>query len=162
MLISLTALMLLFGRVPLPRALPPFSLDELAILRVFTLGLAAAAAGITIFLRRDFDAILALGASGLSVAVMMVLEPAPDVALVQVVVDILSVVILTLALTSLPREQRRRSWELTFKQSRGGLIRDTAIAAAAGFAMLILTLAALTSRPAPASSRRSTRPTPSC
>ena len=114
---------------------------------MFTLGLAAAAAGLTIFLRRDFDAILALGASGLSVAVMMVLEPAPDVALVQVVVDILSVVILTLALTSLPREQRRRSWELTFKQSRGGLIRDAAIAAAAGFAMLILTLAALTSRP---------------
>ena len=111
------------------------SLDELTILRVFTLVLATAAAGLSIFLRRDFDAILALGASGLSVAVIMVLEPAPDVALVQVVVDILSVVILTLALTSLPREQRRRSWELTFKQSRVGLVRDGLIAAAAGFAV---------------------------
>ena len=80
-------------------------------------------------------------------AVIMVLEPAPDVALVQVVVDILSVVILTLALTGLPREQRRRSWELTFKQSRRGLVRDGLIAAAAGFAVMILALVSLTTRP---------------
>jgi len=147
MLTSLVVLMLLFGRMPLPTAMPSFAVDELAVLRVFTLILAAAAAGISIFLRRDFDAILALGASGLSVAVMMVLEPAPDVALVQVVVDILSVVILTLALTSLPIEQRRRAWELTFKQRRRGLARDALLAAAAGFAVMIMTLTALTSRP---------------
>ncbi len=147
MLISLTALMLLFGRVPLPTAIPPFALDELAILRVFALALAAAAAAFSIFLRRDFNAILALGASGLSVAVIMVLEPAPDVALVQVVVDILSVVILVLALSSLPREQRRRAWELTFRQSRPGLIRDGLIAVVAGAAVTILALVALTSRP---------------
>jgi len=149
MLVSLVVLMLLFGRLPLPTALPPFMLDELAILRVFVLALATAAAGLSITLRRDFNAILALGASGLSVAVIMVLEPAPDVALVQVVVDILSVVILVLALTSLPREQRRRAWELTFKQSRWGLVRDVAIAAAAGSAVMLLTFFALTSRPRP-------------
>ena len=147
MLISLTGLMLLFGRLPLPPALPPFPLDELAILRVFVLGLATAAAGLSIILRRDFNAILALGASGLSVAVMMVLEPAPDVALVQVVVDTLSVVILVLALSSLPRTQRRSAWEYTFKQSRWGLVRDIAVAAAAGSAVMLLTFFALTSRP---------------
>ncbi len=147
MLAGLTILMLAFGRMPLPTEAPRFMLDEFAILRVFTLILAAAAASLTIFLRRDFNAILALGASGFSVAVMMVLEPAPDVALVQVVVDILSMVILVLALSSLPREQRRRSWELTFKQSRSGLARDVLIAAAAGFAVMILTLTALNSRP---------------
>jgi multisubunit Na+/H+ antiporter MnhB subunit len=147
MLISLVALMLLFGRMPLPAAIPPLVLDELAILRVFTLVLAAAAAALSITLRRDFNAILALGASGLSVAVIMVLEPAPDVALVQVVVDILSVVILVLALGSLPREQRRRAWELTFKQSRRGLARDVLIAAAGGFAVAVLAFTGLTSRP---------------
>ena len=147
MLIGLIALTLLFGHLPLPTSLPPFSLDELAILRVFTLLLATAAAGLSIFLRRDFNAILALGASGLSVAVMMVLEPAPDVALVQVVVDILSMVILTLALTSLPREQRRRAGEFTFLQSRPGLLRDGFLAGASGVAMAALTLASLTSRP---------------
>jgi len=147
MLVSLVALMLLFGRLPLPTAIPPFALDELTILRFFTLVLAASAAALSITLRRDFNAILALSASGLSVAVIMVLEPAPDVALVQVVVDILSTVILVLALNSLPRAQRRRAWELTFKQSRWGLIRDGAIAAAGGFAVMLLTLVALTARP---------------
>jgi len=147
MLLGLITLTFLFGRLPLPAALPPFSLDELAILRVFTLLLATAAAGLSVILRRDFNAILALGASGLSVAVMMVLEPAPDVALVQVVVDILSVVVLTLALTSLPREQRRRAAEFTFRQSRGGLLRDGFVAGASGLAMAALTLAGLASRP---------------
>ena len=147
MLISLTALMLLFGDIPLPTALPPLRLDELTILRVFTLALATSAAGLSITLRRDFNAILALGASGLGVAVIMVLEPAPDVALVQIVVDILSVVILTLALSGLPRGQRRRSEELTFKQSRGGLVRDGLLAATAGIGIMILTLVSLTTRP---------------
>jgi len=81
------------------------------------------------------------------VAVIMVLEPAPDVALVQVVVDILSVVILVLALSSLPRAQRRRAWELTFKQSRWGVVRDVLIAAAGGFAVALLAFVGLTSRP---------------
>ncbi len=147
MLAALVVLMLLFGRMPLPTSIPPFALDKLAILRFFTLVLAAAAAALSITLRRDFNAILALGASGLSVAVIMVLEPAPDVALVQVVVDILSVVILVLALSSLPREQRRRAWELTFKQSRGGLARDVLIAAAGGLAVAVLAFTGLTSRP---------------
>ncbi len=147
MLISLAALMLLFGHLPLPTSLPAISLDELTLLRVFTLILATAAAAFSVVLRRDFNAILALGASGLGVAVIMVMEPAPDVALVQVVVDILSVVILILALSILPREQRRRAWELTFKQSRIALGRDVVIAAAGGLAVAALSLAALTSRP---------------
>jgi NADH:ubiquinone oxidoreductase subunit 5 (subunit L)/multisubunit Na+/H+ antiporter MnhA subunit len=147
MLISLTALMLVFGHIPLPEAIPPLTWDELGILRVFSLSLAAAAAGLSIFLRRDFNAILALGASGLSVAVIMVLEPAPDVALVQVVVDILSVVILTLALTNLPRELHSRIWELTARQSRRGLVRDGLIATAAGLAIMLLTLVSLITRP---------------
>lgn len=151
MLVSLTVLMLLFGRINLTGfdRIDLSDLQNLSGLRVFVLALAAAAAGFSIVLRRDFDAILALGASGLSVAVMMVLEPAPDVALVQVVVDILSVVILVLALTSLPRAQRRRAWELTFKQSRWGLALDALIAVAGGFAVMILTFFALTSRPRP-------------
>ncbi|MBM4456839.1 MAG: DUF4040 domain-containing protein [Chloroflexi bacterium] len=149
MLVSLVVLMLLFGRIDLTglRNLSGLRLDELSILRVFTLALAAAAAALSITLRRDFNAILALGASGLSVAVIMVLEPAPDVALVQVVVDILSVVILVLALSSLPRAQRRRAWELTFKQSRWGVVRDVLIAAAGGFAVALLAFVGLTSRP---------------
>jgi multicomponent K+:H+ antiporter subunit A len=77
----------------------------------------------------------------------MVLEPAPDVALVQVVVDILSTVILVLAITRLPRIQRHRANALTFAQSRGSLARDALLALGAGGAVALITLQALVSRP---------------
>ncbi len=54
---------------------------EVAILRIFTMLLVVGASVATVFLRRDLSAIIALGTSGLSIALLMVLEPAPDVAL---------------------------------------------------------------------------------
>ena len=127
---------------------------EVAVLRVFTLLVIVAAAAATIILRRDFSAIVALGASGLAIAVLMVLEPAPDVALVQVVVDILAVVVLLLALTRLPREQRRRADRLimeesTFRQGRLNLARNALVATVSGAVVAFVTLLALTSRPRP-------------
>ena len=125
---------------------------EVAVLRIFALLVIVAAAAATVVLRRDFSAIVALGASGLAVAVLMVLEPAPDVALVQVVVDILTVVVLVLALTRLPREQRRRADRLSAQQSlsakdRAGLVRDALVAVVSGAVVTFLTLVALSSRP---------------
>jgi multisubunit Na+/H+ antiporter MnhB subunit len=117
------------------------------VLRIFALLVTVAAAAATVVLRRDFSAIVALGASGLAIAVLMVLEPAPDVALVQVVVDILTVVVLVLALTRLPREQRQRADALTAQQSRSDLARDAVIAIASASVVAFVTLVALTSRP---------------
>jgi multicomponent K+:H+ antiporter subunit A len=134
----------LLGDLSLPR------LDfegEVAVLRVFALLVIVAAATATVALRRDFSAIVALGASGLAIAVLMVLEPAPDVALVQVVVDILTVVVLVLALTRLPREQRQRADALVAQQSRASLVRNALIATASGTVVALVTLVALTSRP---------------
>jgi multicomponent K+:H+ antiporter subunit A len=125
---------------------------EVAVLRIFALLVVVAAAAATVVLRRDISAIVALGASGLAVAVLLVLEPAPDVALVQVVVDILTMVVLVLALTRLPRSQRQRADRLHALQAlsardRIGLLRDGLIATASGAVVAFLTLAALTSRP---------------
>jgi multicomponent K+:H+ antiporter subunit A len=120
---------------------------EVAVLQIFALLVTVAAAAATVVLRRDFSAIVALGASGLAIAVLMVLEPAPDVALVQVVVDILTVVVLVLALTRLPREQRQRADTLAARQSRVDLVRDLLIATASGAVVAFVTLVALTTRP---------------
>jgi multicomponent K+:H+ antiporter subunit A len=125
---------------------------EVAVLRIFALLVIVAAAGATVILRRDLSAIVALGASGLAVAVLMVLEPAPDVALVQVVVDILTMVVLVLALTRLPRAQRQQADRLSAQRhlslkNRAGLARDVLIAAASGAVVALLTLVALSSRP---------------
>jgi multisubunit Na+/H+ antiporter MnhB subunit len=93
----------------------------LLILRVMAPLIVIGASAATILLKRDFSAILAIGASGLGMALIFVLEPAPDVALVQIVVDILSLVILVLALTRLPRKQRHKAQFLS--EQRPSLFR---------------------------------------
>ncbi|MCA9938142.1 MAG: DUF4040 domain-containing protein [Anaerolineales bacterium] len=132
-----------------PATQPPTldSLGVLAGLRLFALAAVVGAALASVFLRRDLFAILALGVSGFGVAVLMALEPAPDVALVQIVVDILTTVILVLALTRLPRTQRRRAQDLTFRQSRAGLVRDALVALGGGALVSLITLNALLTRP---------------
>ncbi|WP_420630874.1 hydrogen gas-evolving membrane-bound hydrogenase subunit E [Candidatus Leptofilum sp.] len=115
-------------------------------LRLVAILVAVGAAIASVLLKRDFAAIVALGASGLSIAVLMVLEPAPDVALVQVVVDILSVVILVLALRLLPRKERQNALALNLASGTGERIRNIFIAASSGLVVTVITLFALTSR----------------
>lgn len=152
MLIALLGLLLLFRAIPLgllqthlaqTRAIP----DWADSLRVFTLALAMLSALITTLLRRDFPAILALSVSGLAVAVWFALEPAPDVALVQIVVDLLATVILVLSLARLPRAQREKAREFTFRQSRFSLFRDELIALGSGLLVAMVVFISLSTRP---------------
>ncbi len=152
-LASTVALLIGFGGLSLPLNLSALSwpsIDfsgELDILRIFALVMTVGAALASILLMSDFASIIAMGASGFGITVLMVLDPAPDVALVQIVVDILLMVILVLALTRLPRFQRNKAQTVTFKQSPAGLIRDGLIAVAAGGVVMRITLSALLSRP---------------
>jgi NADH:ubiquinone oxidoreductase subunit 5 (subunit L)/multisubunit Na+/H+ antiporter MnhA subunit/multisubunit Na+/H+ antiporter MnhB subunit len=131
-----------------PLTLPTLdTTGEIVVLRIFALLVVVTGAAATIGLPRDFWAVVALGSSGMAVAILMVLEPAPDVALVQLVADILTVVILVLALARLPRSQRQRANDLMFLQSRASLVRDSLIAVAAGAVVALVTLVGLTSRP---------------
>jgi multicomponent K+:H+ antiporter subunit A len=79
----------------------------------------------------------------------MALEPAPDVALVQIVVDILATVVLVLVLTRLPRAAREHAAEVTYRQRRPQLARDVIIAIGAGVVVGSIVLTALTARPRP-------------
>ena len=127
----------------------PLADMEMALLRFFALVLIVVTSATAVLLRRDFPAILALGISGLGVAIVMILEPAPDVALVQVVVDILAVVVLVLALMRLPRTQRQRAEHVN--EGVPWWQKGTAVFAslAGGMVMTILTWVALASRPRP-------------
>ncbi|HRQ41414.1 MAG TPA: proton-conducting transporter membrane subunit [Chloroflexota bacterium] len=122
---------------------------ELALLRLFSLLVVTGSATATVVLRRDFSAILAMTVMGLGTAVWFVLEPAPDVALVQIVVDILSLVILVLTLTKLPRAQREKAPRMTWsaRPYRPLLVRDAIAALAIGVVVTVVTLNTLTSRP---------------
>jgi multicomponent K+:H+ antiporter subunit A len=123
--------------------------SSLPLLQLLALVVIVGAAAATVVLKRDFSAILALGALGLAVALLYVLEPAPDVALVQIVVDILSLVILVLALIRLPRSQRRKAQDLTSDGGNEGrsLIWAGLIAAGLGLLVAAITLFALQNRP---------------
>lgn len=120
-------------------------------LHLFALLVTAGAALVTVFMRRDLGAILAMSAAGLGMALLFVLEPAPDVALVQIVVDLLATVILILALTKIPRIQRMNAQLLAMAKWQGRdrrtLVRDLLVAIAAGAIVASLTFVALTTRP---------------
>ncbi|MCL4264108.1 MAG: DUF4040 domain-containing protein [Anaerolineae bacterium] len=122
---------------------------ELALLRLFSLLVVVGSATATVLLSRDFQAILAMTVMGLGTALWFVLEPAPDVALVQIVVDILSLVILVLTLTKLPRTQREKAPRMRWaaRPYRPLLVRDAIAALAIGAVVTLITLNALTSRP---------------
>jgi multicomponent K+:H+ antiporter subunit A len=151
-LMALLGLVLFSGSLPLEtlqtqllRA--PTIPGPLALLKVFTIGLAVLSSLFTVFLHRDLQAILALSVSGLAVALSFALEPAPDVALVQIIVDLLATVILVLNLARLPRLQREKAHEFTFRQSRPGLLRDGLIAVGCGLIVTILVYVSLETRP---------------
>ncbi len=120
---------------------------ELALLRVLALFLICGTSLACILLPGDFNAILAFGASGMGVALLMVLEPAPDVALVQLTVDILLVIVLVLALTRLPADKLAAIQRDSSRGSRFGVLRDGLISAAFGAVVMFMSLAALMSRP---------------
>jgi NADH:ubiquinone oxidoreductase subunit 5 (subunit L)/multisubunit Na+/H+ antiporter MnhA subunit len=148
MLVSMAALLLVAGKLPWPASLPALRLyGEIEWLRAFMLLLTVISAAATLWLRSDLMAILALGVSGMGVAVLMALEPAPDLALVQIVVDILTMIVLVLLLTRLPAEQRQRASEFTFRQSWFGLVRDGLIGLGSAAVMTLICLSALISRP---------------
>jgi multicomponent K+:H+ antiporter subunit A len=125
----------------------PYVPGQLELIRVFSLALAVLLALISITLRRDLQAILALSISGLAITVWIALEPAPDVALVQIVVDLMVTVILVLSLTRLPRVQREKALEFTFRQSKLTLVRDAAIAAGSGLVVAMIVYVSLATRP---------------
>ncbi|MCS7060014.1 MAG: proton-conducting transporter membrane subunit [Anaerolineae bacterium] len=155
-LMALFGLLALFGNLSQLLSAPPFArlaaaplddlLDPLGFLRAFSLILAVAAALVSVVIRRDFLAILALSASGLAVAVLIALEPSPDVALVQVVVDLLSTVILVLALSHLPIAQLARAEALNHRD-RACMLRNTILAVIGGAVVTTLCLYAFASRP---------------
>jgi multicomponent K+:H+ antiporter subunit A len=148
-LIALFALVVLFGDLQRVLGADALRLDDALDvtggLRLLGLLLAVAASFVSIVIRRDLLAIIALGSSGLAIAVVIALEPSPDVALVQAVVDVLTTVVLVLALSRLPRAQRLRAEAL----NNGSSVRNALLAVAGGALVTLICLYAFASRPRP-------------
>ncbi len=80
--------------------------------QVAVVALVVAAAVGAVVSRRRFPAVLYLGAVGYGVAVLFVIQGAPDLALTQLLIETLSVVIFVLVLRHLPDRFERMPWKL--------------------------------------------------
>ena len=99
--------------------------------------LVLAALGIAVYHRQRLTTLIVMGAVGLVVALVFVKFSAPDLAMTQLTVEVVTIVLLMLALYFLPQRAARES-------SRGRRARDVAIAILAGGGAMTLTWAVLT------------------
>jgi NADH:ubiquinone oxidoreductase subunit 5 (subunit L)/multisubunit Na+/H+ antiporter MnhA subunit/multisubunit Na+/H+ antiporter MnhB subunit len=152
MLTTTFAIVLVFGGLPLESLFSEAALVVpeanwvFTFLRVLSLLVAVGAALVSVLLLRDLHAIIGFGLSGLAVGAWMALEPAPDVALVQIVVDIFATIVLVLTLTIIPRKLRLKAQEVTYG-SRLGLSRDILLSLMLGLVVFVVSFAALETRP---------------
>ncbi|HVL05766.1 MAG TPA: hydrogen gas-evolving membrane-bound hydrogenase subunit E [Acidimicrobiales bacterium] len=81
-------------------------------LQVAVVALVIAAAAGAALARRRFAAVLFLGGVGYGVAVLFIIQGAPDLALTQILVETLALVIFVLVLRHLPERFEREPWRL--------------------------------------------------
>lgn len=119
------------------------------VLKAVLLILALITTAASILFERHLLAALSLGIAGYAIGGILLLEPAPDVALVQFLVETLATVLIILILARTSEEERRRAMSKLWGQTRSGLARDLLVSVAVGVAMMIFALAAVSSRPTP-------------
>ncbi|MBE2268271.1 MAG: DUF4040 domain-containing protein, partial [Anaerolinea sp.] len=101
----------------------------------------------SIIYKRHLIAALCLGVAGYSVGGVFLLEPAPDVAMVQFLVETLGTVLLIVMLAKISAPARQRAMDNLWASSKAGIVRDIAISAVVGVGVTIFALAAIMHRP---------------
>lgn len=112
------------------------------ILLVVGLGMMLA----SILFRNHLLAALLLGVAGYSVGGLFLIEPAPDVALVQFMVETLGTVLIIVMLARIRSGERKQAMDSLWHQSRRGLARDVLVATGIGVGVGLFVLAALNHR----------------
>ncbi len=158
---ALTAL-LLTGNLIIPllstAADIPLGGEVTDVLKAIVMVMGCASALFVVIIRNHLTAALALGTLGYSIGVVFLLEPAPDVAMVQFLVETLTTILIVVILSRISAKQRatamERVWQgrLRFDERPVGLIKDMIIAGLFGFMIFVFTLTALLNRPDPARS----------
>jgi NADH:ubiquinone oxidoreductase subunit 5 (subunit L)/multisubunit Na+/H+ antiporter MnhA subunit/multisubunit Na+/H+ antiporter MnhB subunit len=129
------------------------AIDAALILRITLLLLSVAASAATVLVRKHIHAALAIGVLGYSVGVLILIEPAPDVSMVQFLMETLSTILIIVMLSRISTAQRMeavsRLWQGTRRIAgiNMGIWRDLLIAAAVGVSVFFFTLTALVNRP---------------
>ncbi|MFN8421410.1 MAG: hydrogen gas-evolving membrane-bound hydrogenase subunit E [Anaerolineae bacterium] len=112
------------------------------VLLILSLGATLA----SIIIRNHLVAALLLGVSGYSVGAIFLLEPAPDVALVQFLVETIGTVLVVIMLSKIRAPERQQVIERVHNQRLASRLRDVLIAVAVGVGVGLFSLAAVANR----------------
>lgn len=124
------------------------SFNTADILNVMLLVVAISAGVVSIVTKRHLIAALAVGVVGYSIAGIYVVQAAPDVALVQFLVETLATVLIIVMISRISHTQRKKVADELWNVSRVGIARDIAISALVGFSVFVFALTAVVNRPA--------------
>jgi multicomponent K+:H+ antiporter subunit A len=145
-LLLLLVLILVAGALPFLRGVPwaqgtaPATPAGLAVIAVWVIGMACTIATVVVH-RQRLLALLFLGAVGLVVSLAFVYLSAPDLALTQLLVEVVTIILMMLALNWLPREGRAEGATFAANPRKW---RDATLALAAGGGIAALVYAVLT------------------
>lgn len=135
------------GQILFPTDLSVTSTD---LSKIFMLLLAVIASGFTIVVREHIKAAIALGVLGYAIGTIFLIDHAPDVALVQLLVETMATVLIIIMLGRISSQTRSeamaRLWQGRHKYNFG-LLRDLGISIAIGLAVFVFALIALQNRP---------------
>ena len=126
------------------------SVTTLELAEIFLLFLTIAAALLTVVVREHIKAAIALGVIGYAIGTIFLLDHAPDVALVQLLVETMATVLVIIMLGRIHPATRRRAMESLWigrHQYNFGLLRDLGISIIIGLAVFVFALTALQNRP---------------
>lgn len=122
--------------------------DAADMLKIVLLIISLVATFASILIKRHIFAALSLGVAGYSIGGLFLLEPAPDVALVQFLVETLSTVLIILILAKTSTKEREKVINRTERSLRHPKVwRDIAISSAIGGLVTFLAVAAVVNRP---------------
>ena len=126
------------------------SLTITDLAKVFMLVLTVTAGILTVVVREHVKAAIAYGVIGYAIGVIFLIEHAPDVALVQLLVETMATVLIIIMLGRIRFRTRYHVIQSLWAGRHGynlGLIRDLVISITVGGAVFIFSLIALQSRP---------------
>lgn len=128
-----------------------FSVTITDLAKIFMLFLTVAAGAITVLVREHVKAAIAYGVIGYAIGVIFLIDHAPDVALVQLLVETMATVLIIIMLGRIRSGARlkviNRLW-MGRHDYNFGLLRDLGISITIGLAVFVFSLIALQNRPA--------------
>jgi len=118
--------------------------------KIFMLFLCVIIAILTVVVREHLKAAIAYGVLGYAIAAIFLIDHAPDVALVQLLVETMGTVLIIIMLGRISSETRKKAMDRLWQgrhRHNFGFLRDLGISIVIGLAVFVFSLIALQNRP---------------